>query len=322
MPFPAFVLCVLTLLSLSAKAIAEFNPPPTLEETGLMDENRLPGPGVRAFGVRFPLWTDGAEKIRYLRLPAGTTIDNSDDDQWRFPEGSTLWKEFRVQGKTVETRVMHRQDGRWHFFTYNNQPDGSTALVEEGLPDRAMLDADKGITFDIPPQPLCENCHNTMEPLGFDLVQQSGGAMQDGNAGRTGLQGIRDLLRYPVRERSLSRARMDHLPRAEAALTGWLHGNCSSCHNPKGNAAWFNLRHLVGQEGREVLPALVNAPSLYPGRVRVVPGQPDRSFLLQRVGTRSNIDGLPPMPAFGSKIVDHGAVQALRTWIRSLPESR
>src|SRR6185436_16418070 len=51
--------------------------PATLSETGLYcDISRLvPATGVRSFRPRFALWSDGAQKRRFIQLPPGTQID-------------------------------------------------------------------------------------------------------------------------------------------------------------------------------------------------------------------------------------------------------
>src|SRR5262245_12657335 len=39
---------------------------------------------------QYPRWTDGAQKSRWIALPAGTSIDASDADHWVFPAGTRL----------------------------------------------------------------------------------------------------------------------------------------------------------------------------------------------------------------------------------------
>ena len=55
------------LLALAAPCRAEL--PERLSQTGLAGE------GVRAFEPRFALWSDGAAKRRWIRLPPGTAIN-------------------------------------------------------------------------------------------------------------------------------------------------------------------------------------------------------------------------------------------------------
>ena len=76
------------------------------------------------------LWSDGAEKHRYLHLPPGTKIDTSDMDAWRFPVGTKAWKEFRVEGALVETRLFwKRTDTTWESGTYVWDAAGKAATL-------------------------------------------------------------------------------------------------------------------------------------------------------------------------------------------------
>ena len=58
---------------------------------------------VLAYTPQYPLWSDGATKRRWIRLPPGAAIDASDPDAWVFPIGTQIWKEFSFGGR-VETR--------------------------------------------------------------------------------------------------------------------------------------------------------------------------------------------------------------------------
>ena len=95
--------------------------PPTLHETGLYapGSGRRVGTDVMVFSPQYPLWSDGADKQRWMRLPAGGFIDASDADAWVFPPGTRFSKEFGHTGRPVETRVIERRaDGTWHFAAY------------------------------------------------------------------------------------------------------------------------------------------------------------------------------------------------------------
>src|SRR5688572_27338219 len=101
--------------------------PGSLAETGLYRDG---GTEVRAenlsFAPQYPLWSDGARKRRWIRLPAGTSVDAS-GAEWRFPAGTRLWKEFSVGGRRVETRfIEHRAEG-WTFTSYVWNAAGTAA---------------------------------------------------------------------------------------------------------------------------------------------------------------------------------------------------
>ena len=87
-------------------------PPATLRDTGLYSDwatktiarDNLP------FSPQYPLWSDGAKKSRWVRIPKGAYIDASNPDVWRFPVGTRLWKEFRFA--TPRRDALHRAHAR------------------------------------------------------------------------------------------------------------------------------------------------------------------------------------------------------------------
>src|SRR5262245_5644757 len=66
--------------------------PLKLSETGLYDSSGAIDPRNAPFVPQYPLWSDGAEKSRWIQLPEGARIDVSDVDAWRFPTGTKFWK--------------------------------------------------------------------------------------------------------------------------------------------------------------------------------------------------------------------------------------
>ena len=84
--------------------------PEHLSETGLYADIATGelAPGVAPFTPRFSLWSDGSEKQRWLLLPDGAQIDTSNMDEWTFPEGTKVWKQFSSAGVRLETR-LHRE---------------------------------------------------------------------------------------------------------------------------------------------------------------------------------------------------------------------
>ena len=59
-----------------------------------------------------PLWSDGMKKQRFLVLPTGTQIDNSDPKRWQFPVGTLFIKTFFDDSgaggasRPIETRLI------------------------------------------------------------------------------------------------------------------------------------------------------------------------------------------------------------------------
>jgi hypothetical protein len=84
-----------------------FTGPEKLSETGLYSDiaTKTLAPDVMSYSVRFPLWSDGADKQRFLYLPAGSQIDTSWMDVWTFPIGTKAFKQFSLAG-LIETRML------------------------------------------------------------------------------------------------------------------------------------------------------------------------------------------------------------------------
>src|SRR5215210_6635705 len=62
----------------------------------------------RVFSPQYPLWSDGATKRRWVRLPEGSQINVADLGRWELPVGTKFWKEFSFNGRKVETRFLWR----------------------------------------------------------------------------------------------------------------------------------------------------------------------------------------------------------------------
>ncbi len=102
--------------------------PADLSCTGLYSDwpGKTIAPSAMAYTPAFTLWSDGAQKSRWIYLPPGSTIDTSDMDDWTFPVGTKVWKEFRwpeadagtayvgvPAGQRIETRLLWKKASGW-----------------------------------------------------------------------------------------------------------------------------------------------------------------------------------------------------------------
>lgn len=313
-----------------AEAGERVGPPERLAETGLYADfaARRVAADVLAFTPQYPLWTDGAAKRRWIRLPAGSAIDASDVDQWRFPVGTEFWKEFAF-GRVIETRYMRLGlDGRWSYATYVWSADGSDATLAPELGQRGVCETGAGTRHDIPGRLDCIACHAGApnEVLGFSALQLSSERDPQALHATEPEPGSVDLATLVERGlvRNLPREFVERAPRIvasserERAALGYLHGNCASCHNSRGPLAnlEFDLSIALAHPN-ELAPALrttLDVPARFQGgeRLRLVAGAPERSLLLQRLSTRNPLLQMPPM---GTHLVDPQAVTLLTQWI-------
>ncbi len=72
--------------------------PTRLSETGLFEsvQGHRPAAGLLPYSVNAPLWSDGAEKDRFLAIPGEGRIDFTGERGWNFPDGTVLVKTFSL----------------------------------------------------------------------------------------------------------------------------------------------------------------------------------------------------------------------------------
>ena len=86
---------------------------------------------------------------------------------------------------------------------------------------------------------------------------------------------------------------------------------CIQCHTNVGRNPSGGLNLIDGQS----LAALVGVASTgKPGAIRVVPGKPDESYLIQKLEGRSDIVG-QRMPRTGGPYLTAGQISIIRRWI-------
>jgi len=293
--------------------------PDRLSDTGLYADfaSRTLAPGVMEYTPRYSLWSDGADKKRFLLLPAGQAIDTSQMDDWVFPEGTKVWKEFSVGGTVVETRMLWKKAEGWFEMGYAWLADGTDALA---APEGAS--SVLGTTHDVPPQEDCNECHSNVRDvvIGVSAVQL-GAKDGDGTLGKLAQAGM--LTTAPP-----SSVEVPGSGVVKDAL-GYLHANCGNCHNAASELRFqthLRLRVLVGDGVPENTGAYQTAPFLIMKHVfppdftyTLVPGHPEESGIVLRMAYRSPSNDNPwAMPPVGTNIADVAGLQIVSDWIASM----
>jgi len=318
------LLQVLLLLNAAGPVPA---PPPRLSQTGF---DPRPEAGLLAYAPQYPLWSDGAAKSRWVRLPPGGRIDDRDPGGWQFPVGTRFWKEFRFGGRKVETRLLWRATaGHWVFASYRWREDQREAdlVPAQGLGGAADLGG--GLSHRIPSRADCVTCHvNPASPvLGFTALQLSPDRDPLAPHAEPALADLRTLedrrLLDPARPELL-----EHPPRIQAstprgrAALGYLAANCGQCHNPETpiRGLTMNLAHPDGAGLEPGWATTVGRPAHFrlPGReaggsMLVQPGDPDGSVLVYRMQSRRPATQMPPL---ATVLPDLEALDLVRAWIR------
>jgi hypothetical protein len=278
------------------------------------------------------LWSDGAEKQRYLQLPPSTQIDTSNLDAWKFPAGTKAFKEFRFDGKLVETRIYWKQnDGNWLAGTYiwNSAQTGAPLNTS-----RQPVLLESG--YEIPTAKDCGKCHHGGADylLGVEAVALALPTAQ----GRTLTKLAQEGLLTAAPEQTTITLPEDSTGKAGWAL-GYLHANCGMpCHSNRGLGQETELimrlraTEFWSADGKGAattpavsatdvykamfnqLPTTASVTQAFPGAFRVTPGSHDKSVVWQLAHTR----GKYQMPPLVSHKIDEVSMQKLADWIDAL----
>jgi uncharacterized repeat protein (TIGR03806 family) len=193
---------------------AAYEFPRKLSETGLFASVRdlSPAPGLIPYTVNAPLWSDGADKERYLAVPGDGQIEfdaitfpeNAEGRGpfgWKFPDGTVLVKTFFLELETgnaasrrrLETRLLHHErlvgteevgDQYWRGYTYiwNDDQDDAVLLEDPKGLDRTFTIRDannpggwRQQTWHFPSRTECTLCHTMPAKfvLGVNTLQMN-----------------------------------------------------------------------------------------------------------------------------------------------------
>jgi len=312
--------------------------PPSLAQTGLYTDivNKVIATEARSFAPQFPLWSDGADKHRWIILPPGSSIDTSTMDEWQFPIDTKLFKEFVRDGKRIETRMLHKiagsagsnaapspcggAPGTWRAMTYVwNDDETDAEATFYGVDDA------RDTAQDVPAVKDCIACHGGARDfvLGFSAIQL---AHDDTDLSIDTLVAA-GTLSNPVPMDELIVPGDD----PTRSAIGYLHGNCGHCHNAYRNddaseiclspeytslqlklyvddlvsvgdtAVW---RTAVGERGHR-----------FDGASRLIePGDASKSLISRRMRRRDD----EQMPPLATESVDVDGLQVVNDWIESL----
>ncbi|NOT25045.1 MAG: hypothetical protein HOP16_02980 [Acidobacteria bacterium] len=336
----ASALCLASVATIAATgagseaSVARPGPLPSrLSETGLYSDasSLTVDPRHLAFSPQYPLWTDGAQKRRWVSLPAGTAIDITDIEVWSFPVGTRFWKEFSFGGRRVETRMLvksNRTDWQFASYAWNDTQTDAVLAPVTGLPGVAEIAPGK--KHSIPSVEDCRACHDSSrtEVLGFSALQLSDD--RDANAIHgeplvNGMVTLRTLLAanrlQPGRPELVSAPpRIPAASSQERAVLGYLSTNCGACHNSNSTLAPLKLMFKQPAYGGGlgvVRAGLVrqtkwDRPGAVPETTSVIdPVVIEHSALLYRMRSRRPASQMPPL---GSVTPDAAAVDHVTRW--------
>lgn len=328
---------------LPTPADANWIVPLKLSEYGLFRDGpaQEPADGVLPYDLNTPLFSDYATKLRFVRMPPGTSATYHESDVFSFPVGTVLVKTFAyphdlkdpAKGRQlIETRLLvHRPEG-WTGLPYmwNQEQTDATLRVGGG---RTMVrwrhtdGGERSLEYFVPNFNQCLTCHEqqrVMGPIGPKARHLNKGfAYANGHANQLDHWATAGILRGIPSGDAAPQAPVWNDPSTgtlDQRARAWLDINCAHCHNPAGSAKQSGLDLRVQQANPArwgVWKSPVAAGRGSGGRsFDIVPGKPDDSILLYRL--QSTEPGVL-MPELSRRLVDEEGIVLIRDWIAALP---
>ncbi len=308
--------------------------PTTLTDTGLFAsvKDHTPAAGLIPYTVNVPLWSDGAEKSRFLALPKQASVVFKEKEKWEFPVGAVFVKTFLLRTDTekpaslrrLETRLWVHAPRGWEGYTYlwNKEQTEAHLLADWPFEQEFPVQTPQGPRMQkwyFPSRSDCVACHT--HSVGFALgwnTRQLNRPYTGDPHGENQLTALARLGIFKGDPPGMP-AGLEQYPdwekksgSDETLARAYLDANCAMCHTPgaPGNAGGSRadldfhrtLAEAVG--GEKTDPPWVTA------------GRPTHSRALQRMSSRDPKEQMPPL---ATHQVDVEAVALLKRWIEAMP---
>ena len=300
------------------------------------DAPNRPNVGVTPYTLNTPLFSDYAEKSRFLYLPPGTHAAWTTSGVLDLPVGAVLVKSFAYPAdlrkptekvRVLETRLLIPRRRGWVALAYVwNEAQTNAVLKRAGTRiDVGFTDLQghpRQVDYHVPNQNQCKECHalsGRLTPIGpkarnlnGDFAYPDGMENQLAHWTRTGLlTGAPAAGKWPR-----TAVWNDPAEPLDARARAYLDGNCAHCHNPRGEASNTGL-FLNLEEDRPVKYGIGKRP-VAAGKgsgdlvTDLVPGRPDASIIAYRMA--SSEPGVM-MPELGRALIHEEGVALVRDYI-------
>jgi uncharacterized repeat protein (TIGR03806 family) len=298
-----------------------------------------PAANVFPYEVNAPLFSDYAEKARFIALPPGTAMTYDAEKAFEMPVGCTIIKNFYYtndatqpqKGRNIiETRLLIKEARGWKALEYRwnaEQTDAALEVAGATLPVQWTDAAGKKqqVSYILPNLNQCKGCHSydgQFTPIGTTARQLNRGdgeqnqLLQWQKAGYLTLPEHFDVVKAP----QLPDYRKDGTGTTEAARA-YLDGNCAHCHNPHGPASTSGM--FLDYEQADPMRIGINKPPVAAGRgsgdrkYGIAPGKPSESILIYRM--ESDDPGIR-MPELGRQLPHKEGIALVKTWIKGMKQ--
>ena len=306
--------------------------------TGRLSELK-PAASVIPYDINMALFSNYAEKLRFIKMPVGMQAGYIPEDALEFPVGTVIIKNFYYendfrnpgQGRRIlETRLLVHEEKGWTAYPYAWNGEQTEAFYDPAGDIKKISYINKSgkrinADYIIPNKNQCKGCHlrnnkmvivgPTAAQLNRDFNYTSGKQNQLIYWQQQGLlKNLPDIAKVEkfaaLEDKSQSVA-----TRARA----YLDVNCGTCHHPQGPGNSSGLFLHYDQQPSIELGIMKSPVAAGRGAGKnafdIVPGKPHKSILSFRMQT--NDPGIA-MPELGREQVHKEGVKLIKEWISGM----
>jgi len=293
-----------------------------LSETGCVNSAapKQAANGMIPYDVKSPLWSDGAEKQRYLSLPNNTQVTLAANGDFNFPIGSVLMKHFTFGEKFIETRLFAHGQLGWQGFSYEWNDAQTEATLLNAAKDKNI----NNVNWHFPSAGQCLQCHTSAAgfSLGLETKQLNGEFLYPASQ-KTANQ-LTTLAHIGIFTSPLTNTQKteklyslnDTQATTQQKARSYLHTNCADCHQPNGpTPVNIDLRFGTPLAQMNICNIAPVAGEVGITNARIVAvGDPLKSTLVKRM----QVTDAMQMPPLARSVIDTQAVQIMSDWISGL----
>ena len=322
--------------------------PTKLSATGLFaaGKSHTPAAGVYPFAVNSRQWQDGATAEHWVAFPGassatlyagnGKPIPGMVDwhnFRMHFPKDAVLVRTLSLDGRRLETQLLHFDDVDWHPYTFAWRDDQTDAdLVPADGAEKEVRDGKQTRLWQFQSRSQCMSCHSNQSEyaLAF-LPEQLNRPGPDGRnqlvalteagyvhrAGSDGKQLPPFDTASAARERKIADPTDTSQPLA-ARARAYLHANCGHCHSDHGGGSVpLRLHFSVSTADMKAIDVRPTRGDFgLPDANIIKAGDPLASTLYFRMAKF----GRDRMPHIGSERPDEAGLDLISRWIYGMGE--
>ena len=304
--------------------------------------DQIPEKNILPYSISSPLFSDYAEKLRFIYVPENTTITINGESEFHYPEGTFLIKtfyypnDFREKNGSrflIETRVLKKTATEWVSIPYIWNEDQNEAILSLAGSRRNIswihYDGEPmNLLYSIPNINQCKSCHvhnNILKPIGPKIRNLNNEFVYlDGKMNQLKKWILQGVL-MPINNFEKLPRTVNYENHEDGTINdrarAWLDINCAHCHQKGGPAETSGL--FLNLEENDLRSLGVNKPPIAAGRgsglrkYNIVPGYPEESILEYRI---NSIDPGIMMPELSRKLIHKEGLELIRAWIKDMPK--